>query len=426
MRPDPARGDALLVARSDGTGERLLVAPAHGLHFHEPTWSPDGAWVYFNHGLMPNNDAPTEIWRVPSGGGAAERVVATQGVARDPLLTPDGRVLIYAGDQSGGTLNLWWRPLRGGGERRLTRGAGDYLAPRISRDGRRLVCEARTSIGSLRVLDTRVPSPGLGDALTGAGAQDGSPSSARTGRIAFSSARSGTHDIWTSGADGSNPRPLISDAEIDSLPAISPDGSRVAFVSSRGGRRGLWMVAAEGGAPRLLVPVDVVDRPSWSPDGRRLVYAAEGEDAQIGLWVASADDGTRVAIPGVRGRSPAWSPSADLIAYFTSVESAGLRIRFTNSRGESRLERLDVETTLVDAAAFSWDGARLAIGTSPGSGDAEVVVVDLGSGQKRSLARLPPFTGLRGVAWTADDGRVVYGLVQHESRILLFDGLGRD
>ena len=202
MRPDPARGDAILVARSDGTEERVVVAPTRGLHFHKPTWSHDGAWVYFNHGLMPNNDAPTEIWRAPGTGGVAERVVATQGVARDPELTPDGSGLIYAGDQSGGALNLWWRRLRGGRERRLTRGAGDYLAPRISRDGRRLVCEARTSVGSLRVLDLGASSAGLGRALTGAGGEDGAPSSARNGRIAFSSARSGTHDIWTSDADG--------------------------------------------------------------------------------------------------------------------------------------------------------------------------------------------------------------------------------
>jgi Tol biopolymer transport system component len=424
MRPDPARGDAILVARADGTGERVLVPPAQGLHFHEPTWSHEEAWVYFNRGLMPNNDAPTEIWRVPGGGGAAEQVVATQGVARDPLLTPDGRALVYAGDQSGGALNLWWRPLRGGRERRLTRGAGDYLAPRISRDGRRLVCEARTSVGSLRVLDLRAPSPGLGDVLTGAGAEDGAPSSARTGRIAFSSARSGTHDIWTSDADGGNPRPLTSDAEVDSLPAISPDGSQVAFVSSRGGRRGLWLVSAEGGAPRSLVSVDAVDRPSWSPDGRTLVYAAEGEDAQVGLWVVSAEGGAPVAIPGVRGRSPAWSPKEDLIAYFTSVESTGLRMRFTSRRGESRLEHLQVETTVVDASAFSWNGGRLAIGTSPGSGDGEIVVVDLESGQKHSVARLPPFMGLRGVGWSPDDARLVYGLVQHQSRVLLFDGLG--
>jgi hypothetical protein len=78
---------------------------------------------------------------------------------------------------------------------------------------------------------------------------------------------------------------------------------------------------------------------------------------------------------------------------------------------------------VVDAAAFSWNGDRLAIGASPGSGQAGVVVVDLESGQKRSVARLPPFTGLRGLGWTSDDGGLVYGLVQHESRILLFEGL---
>ncbi len=423
MRPDPARGDAILTARSDGTEEREVVAATGGLHFHEPTWSSDGAWIYFIRGLMPNNDAPTEIWRVPSAGGTAERVVGTQGVARDPELTPDGSGLIYAGDQSRGALNLWWRRLRDGRERRLTRGVGDYLAPRISRDGRRLVCEARTSVGSLRVLDAHAPLPGLGHALTGAGAEDASPSSARDGRLAFSSARSGTYDIWTSDGDGGNARPLTSDAENDSLPAISPDGSRVAFVSNRGGQRSLWLVSTAGGAPRLVVPANVVDRPSWSPDGRSLVYAAEGEDSELGLWTVSADGGAPVAVPGVRGRNPAWSPASDLIAYFTSSESAGLGVRFTSSRGEQRLNRLDVKTALVDALAFSWTGSRLAIGISPGSGKAEVVVVDLEGGHERSVFRLPPFTGLRGIAWTPDDSRLVYGLVQHESRILLFDDL---
>jgi Tol biopolymer transport system component len=176
----------------------------------------------------------------------------------------------------------------------------------------------------------------------------------------------------------------------------------------------------------LLVAVDVVDRPSWSGDGRALVYAAEGEDAQVGLWVVSAAGGAPVAVPGVKGRSPAWSPNTDLIAYFTSLGPAGLRIRFTTSKGESRLEHLDVETATVDASAFSWHGARLAIGTSPGSGDPEVIVVDLDRGRRQRVARLPPFAGLRGVAWTPDDARLLYGLVQHESRVLLFDGLRPD
>jgi Tol biopolymer transport system component len=425
MRPDPASGDEILVARADGTEERVLVPPMGGLHFHEPAWSHDGAWVYFNRGVMPNNEAPTGIWRVPIGGGTAEPVVETQGVAQDPLPTPDGGALIYAGDPSGGTLNIWWRPLAGGHERRLTRGAGEYLKPRISRDGRRLVCEARSSVGSVRVLDVREASPGLGRALTGAGVQDEAPTSAKNGRIAFSSARNGTRDIWTSDADGTNARPLTSDAESDSEPSISPDGSRVAFVSDRGGHRGLWIVSANGGTPRSVVSSGVVDRPSWSPEGRRLVYAAEGTDAQLGLWIVAAEGGTPAAIPGIKGRCPAWSPTSDLIAYFTSSQPAGLLIKFTSSRGESRLDGLGVSINTLDALAFSWSGRWLAAAVSPGSGDAELAVVDLEGGRKRTVTGLPPFTGIRGVAWTPDDERLVYGLVQHESRILLFDGLGR-
>jgi eukaryotic-like serine/threonine-protein kinase len=422
MRPDPASGDAILVARSDGGDERVVLPPTGGVHAHEPAWSPDGAWIYFDRGLTANQEAPTEIWRVRSGGGAAERVVATQGVAQSPLLTPDGRVLIYAGDQSGGALNLWWRPLRGGRERRLTRGVGDYVAPRISRDGGRLVCEARTSTGSLRAVDVNAATGGLGQALT-AGAEDAAPSSARSGRVAFSSARNGTRDIWICEADGTNPRPLTSDPESDTRPAISPDGSRVAFVSNRGGGRGLWLVPADGGAPRRLVAADVLDRPSWSSDGRRLVYAAAGANAEAGLWVISADGGSPSPIPGVRGRCPAWSPGADLIAYFTSGEATGLSVRFATIQGEPRLENLRVVPSAVDAMAFSWDGRRLAVGSSPGAGDATIVVLDLDSGANRVVAGLGPFTGLRGIAWSAGDAQLVYGLVQHESRVLLFDGL---
>jgi Tol biopolymer transport system component len=428
MRPNPASGDSILVARSDGAEERVIVPPIGGVHTHEPAWSPDGAWIYFDRGLINNNDAPSEIWRVPSGGGAAERVVGTQGVAQGPLPTPDGRGLVYAGDQAGGVINLWWRPLSGGRERRLTRGLGDYIAPRISRDGRRLVCEARTSTGSLRTLGLDEKAAGLGEALTAGGAEDAAPSTARSGRMAFSSARNGTRDIWLSEAEGTKARPLTSDAESDALPSISPDGSRVAFVSSRGGARGLWLIPAEGGAPRPLVRADVLDRPSWSPDSRRVVYAAAGPEEKAGLWVISADGGAPSSIPGISGRCPAWSPSSDLIAYFTSGgEPTRLLIRFTTSQGEPRLENLHVAPPpgAVDATAFSWDGRRLAIASSPGAGESRIAVVELHGGSSRVVAGLGPFTGLRGIAWSPGDSRLVYGLVQHESRILLFEGLSR-
>ena len=52
--------------------------------------------------------------------------------------------------------------------------------------------------------------------------------------------------------------------------------------------------------------------------------------------------------------------------------------------------------------------------------------MDLESDVKPSVVRLPQFTGIRGVAWSPDDEQHIYGLVEHESRILLFDGLGRN
>ena len=424
MRPDAASGDAILVARADGGDERLLVPAAPGIHAHEPAWSADGAFIYFNRGPMNNNQAPTEIWRVPSKGGEAERVVATQGIAQSPLPTPDGRALIYAGDQGGGALNLWWRPLGGGSERRLTRGAGDYLAPRTSRDGRRLVCEARTSSGSLRALDLRQPT-GAGLELAGWSIADVSPSIARTGALAFVSARNGTPDIWVSEADGSNPRPLTSDPESDSLPAISPDGSGVAFVSTRGGRRGLWLAPTSGGPPSRLVTVEVLDRASWSADGRRLLYAAEGANHQPGLWIIPAEGGTPTQVPGVSGRCPAWSPTSDEIAYFTSTPTSGVQtVRLTTSRGETRSGSVEVSIGAVDALAFSWDGRQLAIGRSPGTANGQILLADFQKGTSRAVIGLGPFVGLRGLAWTPDDSRLVYGLVKHESRIMLFEGLG--
>ena len=101
---------------------------------------------------MPNNEAPTEIWRVPSAGGAAERWSAPAGRGAQPLppaaAASSTRATSRAAPSTCGGVRS-----TAGRDRRLTLGAGDYLAPRLSRDGRRLVCEARTSIGSLRVVD---------------------------------------------------------------------------------------------------------------------------------------------------------------------------------------------------------------------------------------------------------------------------------
>ena len=350
---------------------------------------------------MANNDAPTEIWRVPSAGGPAERVVGTQGVARDPELTPDGSGLIYAGDQSRGALNLWWRSASGRARAAPhPRSRGLPRAPDL-RDGRRLVCEARTSVGL-------APRPGRARALAGARPRaDGGGGRGRlarpppgTGRIAFSSARSGTYDVWTSDGDGANARPLTSDAENDSLPAISPDGSRVAFVSEPWWPpRACGSCPTAGGAPRLAGargrrgPAVLVARRSEP----RLRGRGNGLE-QLGLWIVSADGGAPVAVPGVRGRNPAWSPASDLIAYFHVVgvgrargsvhDQPGRAASGPTRREDHPGRRAGLLLDRESARDRRFSGIR---------GSAEVVVVDLERGQSAAWSGCRPSRGSAGL-----------------------------
>jgi Tol biopolymer transport system component len=419
-RPGPVTGDSIVGARADGQDERVLVPGESGAHKHHPAWSADGKYVYYVRALNPGNVAPAEIWRVPGGGGPAERVVATAGVALNPLPGPDGRTFLFAADRPGEGMNLWARPMGGGQDRRITTGIGEYAEPRLSRDGRRLVCAARRVIASLSVVPT--DATGLSepsDSLTGRGLGDSEPSlSARGDLLAFSSTRNGVSSVWIANGDGNAPRQLTSGPDRDESPALSPDGSTVAFVSNRGGQRGIWLVPTDGGVPRHLADAGVLDRMSWSPDGRRLVFA-DAKASGIELHVISREGGAAATIPGVHGRSPSWSPIGEVIA--TVVDAAdGPTIRFVDLRGQEVPvgHTIDVKQGTY-SIAWSPDGKQLAFGIFP----AGLEIAEVATGRVRLVATFPNFSRPNGVAWSADQSKLIFGRIEYASQVLLLDGI---
>ena len=82
-RDDARRSD--LRRRSSGRNVRRIYIAPPGVHSHDLSWSADGRYLYFSHGLPPNE---MDIWRIPSSGGEIERVtrqssrVGFPGVAR--------------------------------------------------------------------------------------------------------------------------------------------------------------------------------------------------------------------------------------------------------------------------------------------------------------------------------------------------------
>jgi len=105
------------------------------------------------------------------------------------------------------------------------------------------------------------------------------PSWSADGRsIAFQSSRSGHWQIWTVGADGSQPHELTTGIHEGREPSWSPDGSHIAFVSDRSGEFQIWNLDLKSGRLTQLShdpggPGGNL-RPSWSPDGTQVAYAS--------------------------------------------------------------------------------------------------------------------------------------------------------
>ena len=75
IRPGSSRGDALVVANSDGTDQRDLISPQGGRHVHWPVWSRNGKYLYFIYTFDSWNNEPSHIYRIPATGGTPEPVV---------------------------------------------------------------------------------------------------------------------------------------------------------------------------------------------------------------------------------------------------------------------------------------------------------------------------------------------------------------
>ena len=191
-----------------------------------------------------------------------------------PALSPDGTVLAYTSDRSGG-FEVYLRTLSGdGNEVQLTHDGGNGEAV-WSPDGQHLAY--------------------------------------------YSQSRGG---IWVIPVLGGPARRLT---ESGSHPSWSPDGRWIAYQSAGGfvvteDTRAaqppgtLWLVAPDGGEPRRLtepgLPPGGHASPRWSPDGRHLVFSAQDVGRQGVIWALSVADGRlerlspedRVMLEGVFSR----------------------------------------------------------------------------------------------------------------------------
>ena len=111
---------------------------------------------------------------------------------------------------------------------------------------------------------------------------------------------------------------LTHDAATDLDPVFSPDGRRIAFSSNRSGSFDIWIMNTYDGKRRMqLTSMDSDERsPKWSSDGKRIAFLVI-EHGRTDIWVSSIDgeERTNLTNDGASKKYFEWALSGELLVY---------------------------------------------------------------------------------------------------------------
>jgi hypothetical protein len=223
-----------------------------------------------------------------------------------------------------------------------------------------------------------------GTAITSIGDNEDPAWSADGLRIAFTSDRTGSIQVWTMNADGSGQTQFSSEGGDTSAPAWSPDGRKIAYGVSNGTDEDVDVREVNGGS-RLVVAGGTGDQklPVFSGDGSRVIF----EDSSTG--------GLSSVGVGGAGRAPFLSDAAQpdvspdgskILVRRTDIE----RLQVVNADGSGGTPLLNGEP--ATRPVFSPDGTRILFHRSGFPGPASHLFQFAATGAASSTQESTPTT----------------------------------
>ncbi len=263
--------------------------------------------------------------RAPAGlvVGTTSQVTASPEIEIDASISPDGKLLAYAGEH-GRSLRIFVRQLGGGSSIMVgPDSGGSQRWPRWSPDGASLIYASEGIVYQV---------PGLGGA----------------------------------------PRPLAGSSAVflrsNPTAVLSPDGKQLAWADSAG----ILVRPVDGGASRRVASGSELHSPAWSPDGKRLAYVAGnqsyvniiGNTSPSAIWTVRVDGGSPVRATEAQhiNVSPSWYADGKSLLFISGL--SGIRdiyhVRLDNDGrpvGEPARLTTGAEPYSISVSA---DGKRLA------------------------------------------------------------------
>jgi TolB protein len=158
-------------------------------------------------------------------------------------------------------------------------------------------------------------------------------------KVAFSSSKDGSPEIYVMNIDGSNSRKITRSFGIDISPVFSPDGSKIAFVSDRGGSPQIYTMNSDGTSiRRLTFEGSYNTSPVWSPDGRWIAFVGrKNGNNQIFMIKFDGTDLRQLTEKG-NNESPTFSPDGMFIGFDSDRD--GIRGVYIMNLNDGRLKRI--------------------------------------------------------------------------------------
>ncbi len=253
------RASRIHVIDSDGASESVAsqISPAFS-----PAWSPNGQQIAYSE--LANTGS--RIGVIDLSNGSNRTLVSRTGLNITPAFSPDGRSIIFASGEDEGT-DLWTIPSAGGALHRVTVGRGtDNVSPSYSPDGRRVAfTSGRSGHPEVYIMDA----DGTGaELLTPFAFGDqyyrSNPDWSPDGRnVAFQSQIAGQFQIMTISLRDRGVKQHTSESTNEDA-SWAPDGRHIVFTSSRTGVKQLWVLDTESGRVRQLTRSGGARLAAWS------------------------------------------------------------------------------------------------------------------------------------------------------------------
>jgi TolB protein len=216
---EPFRGDtSAQICMYSTESNRLISFPRFRGTTCCPAWSPDGKQLAF----MSSGGGDPGIYTSEADGGHSRRVTLSRGVSTSPVWNPrTGQQIIFLSDR-GGEPVLYQMNADGSNVEKIDMPDMGYVVdPAWSPNGQLLAFAWRRPSGNFDIYIMDIVSRQLVELTRDAGRNE-RPSWAPDGRhLVFESTRTGTRQIWTMLADGSEPKQLTYSGQNES-PNWSP------------------------------------------------------------------------------------------------------------------------------------------------------------------------------------------------------------